>query len=78
VGQKKYVRELNELAARYGFGEAELTRGGHLVVQHLTNHRKVFAGSTQMGFREMLNFETTMRRVAQLPPLKPGEPDEAR
>jgi hypothetical protein len=77
VRHLKHVREINELAARYGFGEAERTRGDHLVVQHRTNHRKVFIGATTPDWRTIKNFEATLRRVAELPPLKSGEPDEA-
>lgn len=74
----KYLREVNELAARHGFSEAVETRGHHLMVQHEVNHRKVFFGKTPSEYRAIKNLEAILRRVAQLPPLKPGEPDETR
>lgn len=75
---KKYLNEVNELAARYGFNEATQTPGSHLMVQHTVNRRKVFFGSTPSDHRAIRNLESILKRVAALPPLRPGEPNRRR
>lgn len=67
------MRELNELAARYGFGPASTTRGSnHLQFQHLTMGRVVFFSGTSSDATAVNRLITKFKRGAGLLP----EPDE--
>lgn len=70
------LRELNRLAERYGFEPGVPTSGSHFSFQHSTNKRKAFSGGNKTDPRSLKNFEAILRRIAQLPPLRPGERDE--
>lgn len=67
------MRELNELAAQYGFGPAELTRGSnHLQFKHLTTGKVVFFSGTSSDANGVRRLITKFKRAAGLLPT----PDE--
>jgi len=60
----KIVRELNRLAASFGFDPAQPTRGNHLAFRHAVSDRVVFFSSTPSDRRAVQRLKVKFRRVA--------------
>lgn len=63
----KRLRELNEVAARYGFGPGEQTPSGRFMFTHSETGAKVYVGFNQVsggrGGRSMQVFEADLKRA---------------
>lgn len=71
--KNKPVRELNELAARYGFGPATPTRGGHLAFRH-SSGAVVHTGSSPSDFNARKALEAEFKKVNEgRLPTDPGQ-----
>lgn len=64
MGRRKRLAELDELAARHGFGPGEITGGSHLKFTHRSG-AVVFHASTPSDRRSLANFRARLRRVAR-------------
>lgn len=59
----RHARDLDRLAARYGFEPGRVTRGGHLRYRHRSG-AVVFAAATPSDRRARRNAVALFRRVA--------------
>lgn len=61
----KRERELNQLAARYGFGPVKRTGSGHYVTEHLRSRRKAFLSFSPSSSGALQAIEKQLKKASE-------------